>query len=449
MRFRASDVAAATGGTLVGPDRELTGASFDTRTIRPGELFVPLVAERDGHDFIAAAAAAGAGATLTSQGAGSSAETGIAAIEVADTAAALIDVATWAARRIGATIVGITGSVGKTSTKDLAAAAIAAGRRVAANQRSYNNEQGLPVTVLGAADDTEVLVLEMGMRGFGEIARLCAIAPPTVGIVTAVADAHTARLGGIEGVARAKAELVIALPPSGVAILNADDERVRTMATLTAARSITYGESAGADVLADGVALDELARPSFRLHTPWGAADVRLRVSGRHMVANAAAAITAAGALGVDVGAAAAAVAGAELSASRMAVHQLASGAVVIDDAYNANPTSMAAAFAALAALPARRRIAIVGVMAEIDEPGPAHQAIADRAAEHGIELVAVGTDLYGIPPTGDPVAAAGRLESGTAVLVKASRVAGLERVAAALIAAPKLDEPLVGDQLP
>ena len=233
MRFRASDVAAATGGTLVGPDSNLTGASFDTRTIRPGELFVPLVAERDGHDFIAAAAAAGAGATLTSQGAGSSAETGIAAIEVADTAAALIDVATWAARRIGATIVGITGSVGKTSTKDLAGAAIAAGRRVAANQRSYNNEQGLPVTVLGAADDTEVLVLEMGMRGFGEIARLCAIAPPTVGIVTAVADAHTARLGGIEGVARAKAELVLALPPSGVAILNADDERVRTMATLT------------------------------------------------------------------------------------------------------------------------------------------------------------------------------------------------------------------------
>ena len=125
---------------------------------------------------------------------------------------ALIDLATWGARRLGAVVVGITGSVGKTTTKDFAAAAIGAGRRVAANQRSYNNEQGLPVTVLGAADGTEVLVLEMGMRGFGEIARLCTVAPPTIGIVTAVAAAHTARLGGIDGVARAKAELVEALP---------------------------------------------------------------------------------------------------------------------------------------------------------------------------------------------------------------------------------------------
>ena len=437
VRLRASDVAAATNGRLIGDDVEVDGASFDTRSLRPGELFVPLVAERDGHDFIAAAAAAGARATLTSRGAGSAAAAGISAIEVADTSQALIELATWAASRLGATVVGITGSVGKTSTKDLAAAAIAAGHRVAANQRSYNNEQGLPVTVLGAAHDTEVLVLEMGMRGYGEIARLCAIAPPTIGIVTAVADAHTARLGGIEGVARAKAELVIALPPSGVAILNADDERVRAMADVTQARSMTFGESSLADVGVDRVFLDELARPSFRVHTPWGEADVRLAVSGRHMVGNAAAAIAAAGVLGVDVAGAAAAVSTAELSASRMAVRRLTSGAVVIDDAYNANPASMAAAFDALAALPASRRVAIVGVMAELDEPADAHRAIAALAAEKGIELVAVGTDLYGVPPTSDPVAAAGRLAPGTAVLVKASRIAGLERVAAALVAAP------------
>jgi len=437
VRLRASDVAAATNGRLVGDDVEVDGASFDTRSLRPGELFVPLVAERDGHDFIGAAAAAGARATLTSRDAGSAAAAGISAIEVADTSQALIELATWAASRLGATVVGITGSVGKTSTKDLAAAAIAAGHRVAANQRSYNNEQGLPVTVLGAAHDTEVLVLEMGMRGHGEIARLCAIAPPTIGVVTAVADAHTARLGGIDGVARAKAELVIALPPSGVAILNADDERVRAMADVTQARSMTFGESSLADVGVDRVSLDELARPSFRVHTPWGEADVRLAVSGRHMVGNAAAAIAAAGVLGVDVAGAAAAVSTAELSASRMAVRRLTSGAVVIDDAYNANPASMAAAFDALAALPASRRVAIVGVMAELDEPADAHRAIAALAAEKGIELVAVGTDLYGVPPTSDPVAAAGRLAPGTAVLVKASRIAGLDRVAAALVAAP------------
>ena len=244
MRFRVSEVAAATGGRHVGDDRELDGASFDTRTLRGGELFVPIVGERDGHDFIAVAATAGASATLTSRGATAAVAAGLPAVEVADTAQALLDVATWAARRLDAVVVGITGSVGKTTTKDLAAAAIGAGRRVVANERSFNNEQGLPVTVLGADDGSEVLVLEMGMRGFGEIARLCAVAPPTIGIVTAVAAAHTDRLGGIEGVARAKSELVTALPRHGVAILNADDDRVRAMSTLTAASTITFGEDA-------------------------------------------------------------------------------------------------------------------------------------------------------------------------------------------------------------
>ena len=436
MRFRASDVAAATGGQLAGVDVEVEGASFDSRSLQPGTLFVPIVAERDGHEFIAAAAHAGAAATLTSAGSQLAAAAGIPAIEVDDTGRALMDLATWGARRLGAVVVGITGSVGKTTTKDYAAAAIGAGRRVAANQRSYNNEQGLPVTVLGAADDTEVLVLEMGMRGFGEIARLCTVAPPTIGIVTAVAAAHTALLGGIDGVARAKAELVEALPERGVAILNADDERVRSMASLTMATPVTFGESAGADVTVDDVELDEFARPSFRVRTPWGSAPVQLRASGRHMIGNAAAAIAAAGAIGVEVAAAAEAVAAADLSASRMALHRLPSGAVVIDDAYNANPTSMAAALDTLIALPARRRIAVVGEMAELDEPARAHREIADLAADHGIELIVVGTELYGIEPTDDPVAALGTLDGDAAVLVKASRVAGLDRVAAALLAA-------------
>jgi UDP-N-acetylmuramoyl-tripeptide--D-alanyl-D-alanine ligase len=437
VRFRASDVAAATGGRLVGADVELDGASFDSRALAAGNLFVPIVAARDGHAFIAAAAAAGAPATLTAEGPDRATAAGIAAIEVADTSAALMDLAAWAVRRLDAIVVGITGSVGKTSTKDLAAAAMAAGRRVVANDRSYNNEQGLPVTVLGARGDTEVLVLEMGMRGFGEIARLCAVAPPQVGVVTAVAAAHTERLGGIDGVARAKAELIAALPADGVAVLNGDDHRVAAMASLTSARAITFGHAPTAEVAIERLVLDELARASFRLRTPWGRVELHLGASGRHMAANAAAAIAAAGAIGVDVAAAADAVSGAQLSASRMAVHRLASGAVVIDDAYNANPTSMAAAFDALAAMPAGRRVAIVGEMAELDDPAPAHRAIAQRAAELGIELVAVGTDLYGTEPCADAVAAVEPLDAGTAVLVKASRVAALDRVAARLLAGP------------
>jgi UDP-N-acetylmuramoyl-tripeptide--D-alanyl-D-alanine ligase len=449
VRFRASEVAAATGGRLVGDDVDLDGASFDSRTLGRGNLFVPIVADRDGHEFIAAAASAGAAATLTSEGSGRAVAAGIPAIEVAGTSEALMELAAWGTRRLDAVVVGITGSVGKTSTKDLATAAIGAGRRVAANARSYNNEQGLPVTVLGAADDTEVLVLEMGMRGFGEIARLCAVAPPQVGVVTAVAAAHTARLGGIHGVARAKAELVVALPADGVAVLNADDDRVVAMASLTPARTITFGASTTADVCIERLVLDELARASFRLRTPWGSAELRLRASGGHMAGNAAGAIAAAGALGVDVAAAADAVAGAELSASRMAVHRLSSGAVVIDDAYNANPMSMAAAFDALAAMPARRRIAVVGVMAELDDPVAAHRAIADRAAELGIELVAVGTDLYGIEPCAEPVVAVAPLGPGIAVLVKASRVAALDRFAATLLTAAATDRGGSGPPLP
>jgi UDP-N-acetylmuramoyl-tripeptide--D-alanyl-D-alanine ligase len=449
VRFRASDVAAATGGALVGDDVEVDGASFDTRTLRRGNLFVPLVADRDGHRFIADAAGAGAAATLTSEGTGAARAAGIPAIDVVDTSRALVDLATWGARRLEAVVLGITGSVGKTTTKDLTAAAIGAGRNVAANQRSYNNEQGLPVTVLDAPEGVDVLVLEMGMRGLGEIARLCTIAPPTIGIVTAVAAAHTARLGGIDGVARAKAELVQALPAHGLAILNADDERVRSMRRLSAAPALTFGEAADADVAVDDITLDELARPAFRVRTPWGSAGVRLQASGRHLIHSAAAAIAAAGALEVDVEAAADAVAGATLSASRMAVHRLPSGAVVIDDAYNANPTSMGAALDALMAIPASRRVAVVGLMAEIDEAAAAHRSVTERAVEQRIELIAVGTDLYGIAPCADPIAAVGQLGRGTAVLVKASRIAGLDRVAAQLVTAPPPVEPGDADPLP
>ena len=435
----ASQVAAATGGVLVGVDVEVDGASFDSRSVSAGQLFVPLIAERDGHEFISRAVEAGAVAYLTSRG--DTSTSGAAAILVDDTAAALMQWATWGRQRFTGHVVGITGSVGKTSTKDFVRAALAPTFRVAANERSYNNEQGLPVTVVGAPDDTEVLVLEMGMRGFGQITRLCDVARPSVGIVTAVAAAHTELVGGIEGVAVAKRELVEALPSTGVAVLNADDERVAAMAPYTDATVVTYGRwrdvASGFDVAVADLELDELARPRFTVHTPWGSERVALAVSGEHMAFNAAAAIAVAGVLHGSIESAVGALEHAGVSAHRMQVGRAWSGATIIDDAYNANPDSMRAALDALAAMSAKRRVAVLGRMAELDDPEAGHRQVAADAAERGIELIAVGTNLYGKEPaedTASAVAAVGDLNEGDAVLVKASNSAQLWHVAEALL---------------
>ena len=434
MRFRAHSVAAATGGRLVGPDVAIDGVSFDSRSIQPGQLFVPLVAERDGHEFIAGALARGAAAYLTSLPAATVNVTGGTAIEVPDTLRALMALAAAQRLTFRGPVIGVTGSVGKTSTKDLAWAALAASMPTWANERSFNNEQGLPTTLLNMPDGAEVLMREMGMRGLGEIAELCAIARPTIGVVTRVAEAHSERVGGIEGVARAKAELVVALPSEGVAILNADDPRVRAMDGVCAGRVLLFGEAADADVRVSKLQLDELARASFRLDTPWGACDVRLSISGRHMASNAAAALACVGAVGGDLVAGAASLADVGLTAMRMDVQRTPTGAIILNDSYNANPTSMRAALDALADLTVNRRVAVLGLMAEIADSEAEHLAIAGYAAARQIELLAYGTALYGIAPTADPVAALGSLAGGDAVLVKASRVVGLERVAAALL---------------
>jgi UDP-N-acetylmuramoyl-tripeptide--D-alanyl-D-alanine ligase len=436
MRFRSSEVAAATGGRLHGPDVWIEGATFDSRSLRSGSLFVPIVAARDGHDHITDAFRAGASAALTSRPLGSQ-EISLnrTMIEVDDTAAALMALAGWARSRRPDMVVGITGSVGKTSTKDLLAAALASTLRTAANQRSFNNEQGLPVTILDSPDDTEVMVLEMGMRGLGEIARLCKVARPSVGVVTVVGAAHTGLLGGIEGVARAKGELVEALEPTGVAVLNADDARVLAMAARTTARVLTYGAALDADVHVHSVRLDDRARPRFTVHTPWGTTDVELAVSGAHMALNAAAAIAAAGTLGVTPDVAAAALATATVSEGRMQILTTPGGALIVNDAYNANPTSMVAALDALAAMPARRRVAVLGLMAEIEDPPAGHRLVAAHAAALGIEVVAVGVDLYGVTPVDDPIRVLGPLGPGDVALVKGSLVAGLQPVAKRLAA--------------
>ena len=422
-------MAAATGGRLHGTDVEMHGVSFDSRSIEPGQLFVPLIAERDGHEFISGALARGAAAYLTSQP-----PVGGTAIEVPETLRALMALAAHQRRTFDGPVIGITGSVGKTSTKDLAWAALAASRRTWANERSFNNEQGLPTTLLNTPDDTEVLMLEMGMRGFGEIAELCSIARPTIGVVTRVAEAHSDRVGGIEGVAKAKAELVQALPAAGTAILNADDPRVRAMSAVAPSSVLLFGEAGDADVRVSGVSLDELARASFHLDSPWGSVDVRLGISGRHMAINAAAALACVGVVGGDLAAGAATFTDIGLTAMRMDVQRTSAGAIILNDSYNANPTSMRAALDALADLPARRRVAVLGLMAEISEAPAEHRAIVRYATDREIEVLAYGTDLYGLTPVDDPVDALGSLAGGDAVLVKGSRVVGLERVAAALL---------------
>lgn len=434
MRFLASEVAAATGGTLVGPDVEIDGVSFDSRSLRAGQLFVPILDQRDGHEFIGAALGRGAAAYLTSRPVLAEHD-GSTAVVVDDTLRALMQLAADRRRRLTATVIGLTGSVGKTSTKDLALVALGASRRTWANERSFNNDQGLPVTILEAPDDTEVLVLEMGMRGFGEIARLCDIARPDVGVVTRVAEAHSDRVGGIDGVARAKAELIDALPAGGTAILNGDDPWSRAMAARCTGTVVLFGHHDDCDVRIADLVVDDLARASCTVHTPWGSVPVALAVSGRHMAHNAAAALACVGVVGGDLAAGAAALRDVRLTAMRMDVVRAPSGAMVIDDSYNANPTSMRAALDALADLPARRRFAVLGVMAEISDHEEEHRSIHGYAAARGVEVVAVGTGLYGVSPVADPVAAIGVLGEGDAVLVKGSRVAGLERVAAELLA--------------
>ena len=431
----AADVAKATNGTLIGQNAHLSGVSFDSRNVRPGQLFVPIVAERDGHEFVEAALAAGAGAYLTT-----GKTFGRTAITVSDTLAALLQLGDWGRNKLDAQlsnrVIGITGSVGKTSTKDFIAAALGSSLRVAANERSFNNDQGLPVTILNAADDVEALVLEMGMRGFGEIARLCTVARPNIGVVTRVASAHTERVGGIDGVARAKSELVVALDASGFAVLNADDERVVAMRTLTDATVVTYGASSLADVRMTSCVLDERACASVSIESPWGKASWKMNVPGEHMAHNAVGAIAVAGVLGLDLQRAAEAVSNSILSEMRMQHRIARSGALIIDDSYNANPASMSAALRALSVTKASRRIAVLGVMAELSEPERDHSEIAELAKKLGIEVMAIGTDMYGMQSrTLDEVAATlSAVENSTGILIKGSRVAQLEKLVSHLV---------------
>lgn len=432
-----AEVARATAGTPIG-DATIAGAAIDSRGDVAGRLFVALVAERDGHDYVEAAVAAGAAAVLVDRPVST---TGVASVQVSDTGVALADLGRAARDRLPDLVVGITGSVGKTTVKDLCAAALRATLRTSASTGSFNNELGVPLTLVNAPDGTEAVVVEMGARSPGNIAELCALARPTIGVVTVVAPVHTETFGTIDGVARTKAELVAHLPAPGTAVLNADDPRVAAMAGATSAQVLSFGRSAAADVSAADVVVDDELRAAFTLRTPWGSAPVRLGVRGEHQVTNALAAAAAALSAGAPIEAVAEGLASSATSPWRMALSRAATGLTVLNDAYNANPISVAAALRSLAGLPARRRVAYLGTMAEIGAAADAaHAAVATLGAELSVAVVAVGEPRYGaavdhVADIDEALAHAEalRLGDGDAVLVKASRVAGLERLAAAL----------------
>nr|WP_208383898.1 UDP-N-acetylmuramoyl-tripeptide--D-alanyl-D-alanine ligase [Modestobacter marinus] len=462
-----AEVALAVDGELVGDGAaEVTGAVLvDSRAVAAGDLFVALPGERvDGADFLPAAAAAGAVGALTAR-----ADPALPCVVVADPVAALGRLAAAVHGRLveaGLVTIGITGSSGKTSTKDLLGQVLAAAGPTVSPQGSFNNDIGLPLTVLSADADTRFLVLEMGSRGPGHIARLCGIARPAIGVVLNVGSAHLGEFGSAEVIATSKGELVAALPVEGTAVLNADDPRVIGMAPRTAATVVTTGVEADADVRATDVTLDDAARPRFTLRAGGEEHPVALQVVGLHQVANALSAAGAALAAGMTPAQVAAALsAAAPRSRWRMEVTTRADGVTVVNDAYNANPESMRAALAALSRLRGRRRIAVLGAMGELgDTAGAAHEELGRDAVRAGVDLVvAVGPDAAGVHAGARaeldargraadrggeqeesvhlPDRAAARrmlaevVGPGDVVLVKASRSYGLEELAADLIA--------------
>ncbi|WP_433325016.1 UDP-N-acetylmuramoyl-tripeptide--D-alanyl-D-alanine ligase [Spirillospora sp. CA-294931] len=460
-----STVAELTKGTLHGaaPGTMVSGpVVIDSRAVRPGGLFAAFRGENvDGHDYADAALAAGAAAVLAERPSGGP------TVLVDDVQEALGLLARGVLARLPDTaVVGITGSAGKTSTKDLVAQVLRRSGPTVATAGSFNNEIGLPLTVLRAGEETRRLVVELGARGVGHIAYLTRIAPPRVGVVLNVGSAHIGEFGSREMVARAKGELVEALPASGTAVLNADDPMVRAMAARTPAKIVLFGRVPEATVRAEDEWLDEAGRARFSLVTPEGTAPVSLRLHGAHAVSNALAAAAVGRELGMDAAEIAAGLSEAgQASRWRMEVRERADGVTVVNDAYNANPESMRAAIDTLAHMTrgraaagrAPRAFAVLGEMRELGASSATeHAKIGQHVARSGIAgLVVVGRGAAAMAEgagqvgswTGecvqvDDVGAAvtvlrERLRPRDVVLVKASRVVGLERAAEELLREP------------
>jgi UDP-N-acetylmuramoyl-tripeptide--D-alanyl-D-alanine ligase len=450
-----TEVAAITNGTLYGapdPSALVTGpATCDSRQVAPGGVFAALRGARaDGHDFAAQALAAGAACVLASRPVDGP------ALVVPDVTAALGALARHVlSSAVNATVIALTGSAGKTTTKDMLRHVLSQLGPTIAPPGSFNTEIGLPLTVLQADDTTRYLVLEMGTRHIGDIRYLTALTPPQIGIVLNIGSAHIGGFGSREAIAQAKAELVEALPDAtrgGIAILNADDPMVSAMAARTAAKVISYG-TGQADIRASGIRLSE-SRASFTLHTPAGSAPVNLRLLGAHQVHNALAVAAAAHTLGMGTAQVAAALSTAEPSPGRLQILDFPGNITVINDAFNANPESMTAGLRSFAGYAGNRRmVAVLGEMRELGPAaGAAHDAIGKLVADLGVGLlVTVGhghaDDLARAARSGaaPPLIQAaetpealrlmlpGLLKPDDVVFIKASRSVGLEHFAATL----------------
>ncbi len=456
-----AEIGRVVGGELhdADPDLLVTGPAFiDTRTPEPGGLFVAFVGEHaDGHDHAAGAVASGAAAVLGSR------PTGVPTVVVPDAQAALQQLAreVLVRRRAGGgplTVVAVTGSQGKTSAKDLLARVLSDHAPTVATAGSFNNELGLPLTVLRLTAETRHLVLEMGARGLGHLTELCAIAPPDVALVLNVGKAHLGEFGSQQNIARAKGEIVAALDPaSGTAVLNADDPLVTVMdGRAPGVATRRFGHAASADVRLDAVVLDDVGRPGFDLVADGAREHVQLQLLGAHQATNAAAAAAVALAAGLALPDVAASLREVErLSRWRMELTERADGLVVVNDAYNANPDSMRSAVETLAGIgerSGRRTVAVLGEMRELGPDSEAeHRAVGDLAARLGVgTVVVVGDGAAGIA---DALVAAGHPAThhvrGVAeasawlrenvvgpdvVLVKASRSGRLEQVARTLL---------------
>ena len=443
----ADELASVSGGRLLARSaRPTRGAAVDSRLVEPGQLFVALPGERtDGHRFLTDAVRAGAAALLVSRPPDDVAALGdVTIVEVPDTLRALHAVATAWRTRFDPLVVGVTGSIAKTSTKEAVAAVL--GRRFVTlrNEGNQNNEIGLPLTVLRLGPEHEAAVLEMGMYVGGEIADLARIGRPSIGVVTAVQPVHLSRIGTIEAVEKAKGELVEALPPTGTAVLNADDGRVRRMAARTTARTLDYGFADDADVGAEDVVSAGVDGMRFTLRSPAGSRAMSIPVLGRLGVHNALAAAAVGIAAGLTLDEIEAGLAGGWSAPHRAALVR-AGGVTIVDDSYNASPGSVVAALELLAGLPGRR-IAVVGEMLELGDAHRSGHRLVGVAAARTVELLVVvgdgaaeiaeGALGAGLPaervlrvPDRDAAQAVllERLEPGDVVLVKASRGIALD----------------------
>jgi UDP-N-acetylmuramoyl-tripeptide--D-alanyl-D-alanine ligase len=402
MVLTAATIASATGGTLIAGDggRTIDGFAIDSRTLQPGDLFFALVAARDGHEFVPAALARGASGAVVGPGFGPAGSVGDAVlIQVADTTRALQDLGHFVRRESGATVVAITGSAGKTTTKEAIAALLSARYSIAKNRGNLNNHLGLPLSLLELRHGADLAVMELGMNHAGEIRRLVEIAEPEIRVWTNVGDAHIGHFASQDAIADAKAEVLENASPADVLICNADDSFIQARVGGFAGRVVTFGEAARADV--HGTAIQDLGLEgtALRLRTPRGEVDVRIPLLGRGNLANVLAASAVAIELGITLQEIAARVATLTPAPHRGAVVRTATGVTVVDDSYNSSPTALNRALAVIAAdRRATRKAGVLGEMLELgDHARRLHEASGRVAAQAGLQrLIAVGGPAAG-----------------------------------------------------